>query len=244
MKAFATRVRVVAGCRLGLAILLAHFWFVPPLRAETPAKDEQLLKEQLDKARQEIERLKAENARLRGETPSSNPVPPAPVPPPPPPNPPSAGPSTPGPVAPLPSPQPAGTTVVVPAPIAEGTRVTANQLLADYRGSAIGGDARYKGRRIQVEGTVRSFKKLFASMLWDVQLEAGDALGVLRCRVTFPGISDFRGEGSSILEGRRPFRAWKQLLFKGDKVVLEGRCEGLDGATIEFRECRPVGSGS
>lgn len=242
MKAFATRVRVVAGCRLGLAILLAHSWFVPPLRAETPAKDEQLLKEQLDTARQEIERLKAENARLRGETAPSNPVPPAPAVPPPL-NPPSAVSPSPGPAAPVPAPQPLASTVVVPAPIAEGTRVTASQLLADYRVSAIGGDARYKGRRILVEGTVRSFKKLFASMVWDVQLEAGDALGVLRCRMTFPGISDFRGEGSSILEGRRPFRAWKQLLSKGDTVVLEGRCEGLDGATIEFRECRPLNSG-
>lgn len=230
---------------MGSVLLLGTCLLVGRVHGQAPAPTAPSgLQEELEKARREIERLQAENARLRGErnaAPATPDLAPTPVPPPTPaviaaPTPPSAVPPpiTGGLV------QPASGLIVLPAPVADGETVRVEQLLADYRASAVGGDARYKGRRLRLAGTVRSFKKVFVSMSWDVQLEAGDALGVVRCRTTFPGISDFRGEGGSILEGRRPFRAWQTLLSKGDPVVLEARCEGLDGAVIAFKEGRPV----
>jgi len=203
----------------------------------SPAQQEKQLREDLEKARQEIERLKEENARLKGTPPSAVPAPtttvaPKAIPP-------SSRPANDVPSVTAPGVTPTPSTVAVPAPVADGALVTAMQLLADYSASAVGGDARYKGRRFRIEGTVRSFKKVFVAMGWDVHLEGQDTLGSIRCRVSFPGISDFRGEGTSILEGRRPFREWKPLLAKGEKTVLEGVCLGMDDGAIVFRECRP-----
>ncbi|MBL9126603.1 MAG: hypothetical protein JNL97_03095, partial [Verrucomicrobiales bacterium] len=149
------------------------------LRAQEPTPRERELLRELDDARREIERLRTELGRLQG-TPSapdatrrvapsaSDPAPQARTP-----------------VAPAPgAAAPAGQGIVLPAAVAEGSRVTAAELLADYRASGLGGDARYKGRRFEVAGTVRTFKKVFASLTWEVELEAGDALGLIRCRVS------------------------------------------------------------
>ena len=240
MKANRTRTRMVFAVMAGTSWALVgggHGLGPSALAQTSPAQHERQLREDLEKARQEIERLKEENARLRGTPPAVVPTQPPPeVPKSIPPAPKSAGqvpPTAAPPVTPTPS------TVAVPAPVADGAVVSAMQLLADYSASAIGGDARYKGRRFRIEGTVRSFKKVFVAMGWDVHLEGQDTLGTIRCRVSFPGISDFRGEGASILEGRRPFREWKPLLAKGDKTVLEGVCLGMDDGAIVFRECRP-----
>lgn len=241
---------LVGGILFSMAVVLASGLPGNTSRAQTGPTSEQVLKEELEKARHEIERLKEENARLKGkekegaralpENPNRIAVPSVPPP---------SSPAVPATTSSAVGPGPSGSnavvggggagTVVVPAPIAEGEKVTAEQVLADYRTSAVAGDARYKGRKFRVEGPVQSFKKVFAGMTWDVRIQSQEKLGVLRCRVTFPGVSDFRGEGGSILEGRRPFREWQLLLAKGENFAFEGTCEGLDGAVIVFKDARP-----
>lgn len=231
MKPFPSPAQLVATCGMGFLLLLGLGLFPVDLGAQVPSAREMELERELEKARREIEALKAEIRGLRGETavpPTPRPVVVEQVPG-------ASASASQGLVVPKTSgPVESG----LPTPVPEGGRVEVATLLADYRASGWGGDAKYRGRRFEIAGTVRSFKKVFASMTWEVELEAGGALGLVRCRVTFPGISDFRGEESPILEGRKPFRAWESLISRGGPVVLAGRCDGMDGAVIQFRECR------
>ncbi|MBL9134697.1 MAG: hypothetical protein JNK85_02465 [Verrucomicrobiales bacterium] len=195
------------------------------------ADDARKLKEELEKVRRENELLRQENERLKGSVTS-----------------PSASPAPVVPPAPSASPTPTvGTsgagarTVVIPAPVADGTRVAVAELLADYQTSALAGDAKYKGRRLQIEGQVDSFKKGFIGLSWTVQLKAADRLGAVRCKTSFPGISDFRpSPNGRLLEGRRPFKPWHVLLQQDQTVVLEGICDGIDDSVVVMEDCKPV----
>lgn len=234
MRSFAWR-RVV-GWKLSpivLSLVLAAGW-LPPALGQDATGEEKALREELEKARREIERLREENARLKGgqtSVPATSPAPAAPG------------------VGAIPVSSPvavpaavSGGTVVLPAPAAEGSLVSLEQLLAEYQTSALAGDARYKGRRFRIEGKVHDFKKAFVGLGWTVHLKAGDRLGLARCQVSFPGISDFKpSTNNAILEGRRPFQEWNVLLQRGQPVVFEGVCEGIDDAVVSFRNCRPAG---
>ncbi len=217
---------------LGLiALVLAGI--LTPARAQNTPDSVDALRRELINAREEIRQLREENARLRGERPAAPASALTPVA------------TAAGPFVPAPTPASASSSaapvVVLPAPMAEGSAVTVDQLLADYRVSALAGDARFKGRRLRVSGTVHSFKKAFVGLGWTVQMKATDQLGMVRCQVQFPGISDFRPYPPTlILEGRRPFREWRPLLQQGEKAEFEGVCEGIDEAVIAFRECKPV----
>lgn len=223
-------------------ILVLLFAAVPQVgfTQATDGDDARRLRDELDKARREIQSLRDENARLKGQSPSVGAPAPAAtsgVTP-------AAGPSagTTAPVAPVANGVvvPPGS-VVLPAPVAEGVMVTVAELVDSYRTSPLAGDARYKGRRFRVEGKVRSFKKPFVGMVWTVQLEGADRLGLVRCPLSFPGISDLRESGNGrILEGRRPFRDWQVMLEQGQTVVVEGECTGIDDAVIGFKNCRPA----
>lgn len=234
---------VVARGLANWAVLLVLTFFAGGLGARSASADEvKQLREELAKARQEIQVLREENARLKGTSVQAPGAPASPA----------------GVVAvPVPAPgvgvaAPSGVvsaspgvaapgTITVPAPIAEGASVTVEQLLGEYRTSTLAGDARYKGRRFRLEGTVRSFKKTFAGMSWVVELQGGDRLGLVRGTVGFPGISDFQpAQGGRVLEGRRPFKAWQKLLEIGDRFTVEGLGAGVDGAVVVLKDCRPV----
>ncbi|MCC7377644.1 MAG: hypothetical protein IT581_23485 [Verrucomicrobiales bacterium] len=201
------------------------------------ADDSRTLKEELEKVRRENEILRQENARLKGAAPAAVPVAPAVSV-----STPSAAPASP--VTPA-----AGTaavggarTVVIPAPVEEGSRVTMEELLSDYQTSSMAGDAKYKGRRFRIEGQVDSFKKAgFIGMNWAIQLKAKDRLGAVRCKTSFPGISDFRpSPNGRLLEGRRPFKAWQVLLQQDQAIALEGVCEGIDDSVVVMKDCEPA----
>jgi hypothetical protein len=193
-------------------------------RAADPAGQDQL-RDELRRARQEIQALREENARLRGAAPAAPAAPPAVA--------------APG----LPAAPAAGTpvTIVALAPLAEGEGVTLDRLVADYRQSALAADARYQGRRFRLAGTVDGFKKPFVGAVWGVTLRSGDAFGRVQADVGFPGISDFRlAAGDTELWGRRPFRAETLLARVGGELTLEGVCEGLDDGVIRFKKARPA----
>lgn len=212
-------------------------------RAQDSAAEVRQLRRELEEARRQIQVLQEENARLRAGQGQVIPALPTGAPSP------SVVPSansvgTPS-TSPLVAPGPSPGTLVVPAPLPDGTLVTVEQLLADYSASALAGDARYKGRRLRVQGKVEGFEKVFVRLNWIVELQAPDRLGAVRAQVTFPGISDFRpSESAGVLEGRRPFKAWQVLLRRGETVVLEGVCEGIRDAVIVLKDARPAAAGS
>lgn len=201
------------------------------------ADDARKLKEELEKVRRENELLRQENARLKGAAGSPTAAPAAPAVP----ATSSAPAATPN-VANTGVPQGAGTrTLVIPKPVADGTKVDVAELLSDYQTSALAGDAKYKGRRLQIQGQVDGFKKGFIGLTWTIQLKAADRLGGVRCKTSFPGISDFRpSPNGRLLEGRRPFKAWQVLLQQDQAVVLEGICEGIDDSVVVMEDCKPV----
>lgn len=234
-QAFELAPRFAVGVRV-LALLILT---VPPLASAAAESNQvQRLQEELDRAKTEIERLREENARLRGEVPpppSSTPASLAPAR--------TTVPSTP---VPSPAPYPAGVrqpvapAVQLPAPV-ENELVPIEQLVNDYRTSTLGADARYRGATFRLQGAVQSFRKVFAGMNWHVQLQGDDPLGVARCTVTFPGISDFQvSSDEKSLLGRRPFKPWHSLIAVGERCVVQGTCEGLKESSIVMRDCRLV----
>lgn len=220
------------GLWLALVFLAVPALLGPGVRAQSTDAETRALREELEKARLEIQQLKEENARLRGTAPVAAPVAQdAAVAA-------AAVPARQG--AAGAAPANAGA-ITLPAPVAQGELVTVEQVLADYRASALAGDAKYKGQRLRVRGVVQGFKKNFAGLSWAVNLSSGDKLGLVRCIVSFPGISDYRPatESARILEGRRPFREWQVLLQQGEPITFEGVCTGIDDAVVVFKECRP-----
>lgn len=193
------------------------------------------LREELRQAREEIRLLREENARLRGGTPPSAPasvsvpVTGSPAP--------GGGVATSGPAS-TGIVVPAGS-VVMPPPIEEGASVTVEQLLSEYRQSTLAGDARYKGRRFRLEGTVRGFKKTFGGLTWIVELQSEGQLGLVRCSFSVPGFSDYRA-GDRVLEGRRPFKAWERVLVVGERLKIEGTGAGVNDAMVVMKDCRPA----
>lgn len=201
------------------------------------ADDSRKLKEELEKVRRENELLRQENARLKGAAPVAVPVAPAISV-----STPNAAPTSPATPTAVSASAASARTVVIPAPIEEGSRVTMEEILSDYQTSSLAGDAKYKGRRFRLEGQVDSFKKAgFIGMNWAIQLKAKDRLGAVRCKTSFPGISDFRpSPNGRLLEGRRPFKAWQVLLQQDQAIALEGVCEGIDDSVVVMKDCEPA----
>lgn len=197
------------------------------LGAQAPSEVERLRME-LEQARQEIQQLREENARLRslgGVSPVSVPA--------------TGGVEVPVAATSGQTPAVGWSASALPAPVAEGSLVSMDQLLADYGANALVADARYRGRRIRLEGTVHGFKKVFVGMTWVVLLQADHRLGQVRATVNFPGISDFRvSADDKRLEGRRPFKAWQTLVEVGRPMELEGTVEGLDGSVILVKDAK------
>lgn len=193
------------------------------LAAETPGTDEnQRLRQELERAQQQIRQLQDENTRLRGTRAPA--IAPAAVS-----APPAAGAT------------PVSVTVITMPPLAEGETVTVDQLLADYRQSTLAADSRYKGRRFLVRGTVEQIEKIFAMLQFEVSFRGEDPLARVRTRLSFPGVSDVRQTPDlRELYGRKPFKAERLLLRSGEEFAFEGECEGLDNGVLRFRKAQPA----
>lgn len=233
--------RFVTSFMRNLAGALLLFAALPELRAAdepTTADESRRLRQEIERAQQQILQLQDENARLRGIQATAVPVvaPPAStatLPP--------AGGSSSVAVASGAGATPVSVTVVTMPPLAEGETVTVDQLLADYRQSTLAADSRYKGRRFLVRGTVGQIEKVFVVLQFDVTLRGQDPLARARTRMTFPGISDVRlTPDQRELYGRKPFKAERLLLRLGEEILFEGECEGLDNGVLHFRKAQPV----
>lgn len=199
-----------------LAALLLLAAVTGPVVSADEADD---LRRELERARQRIQQLEEENARLRGAAPPAAMVSPAPA---------AGG-------------TPATFTVVTLPPLAEGEVVTLDRLFADFRQSQLAADTRYRGRTLRVRGTVERIAKVFAMMQFEVTLRGEDPVGRAQANVTFPGISNVRlTPNGRELHGNRPFKA-EQVLLRADEVFeFEGEFVGLEGGVLRFRKARPV----
>lgn len=215
-----------SGRWMGWMTIAAMGWWGAGVLGAQGLSEVERLRSELEQARQEIQALRKENARLRGEGTDSSAA--ALV---------TAGGVVPG-LAPTGvTPTVASSGLILPAPVAEGSTITIDQLLADYGASAMAAEARYRGRRIRLEGTAQGFRKVFVGMTWGVLLQADNRLGQVRASVHFPGISDFRSSADEKrLEGRRPFKAWQTLVEVGQPIVVEGVVEGLDGSVVVVKD--------
>ncbi len=223
--------RRLAGYLTTLVMLAVFAASVVTGKAQAVADEVRQLRDELTKARQEIQALREENVRLKGGAAAAASGVPAAV---------GAGPAASSGASRSAS---GAVTITIPAPVAEGTSVGVEQLLGEYRTSTLAGDARYKGRKFRLEGDVHSFKKNFVGLGWIVEIQGGDRLGLVRCHLSFPGLSDFQPmQGGRVLEGRRPFREWHKILGVGDRLVVEGVGAGVDGAVVVLKDCHPVDS--
>jgi hypothetical protein len=109
-------------------------------------------------------------------------------------------------------------TVGVPLDRANAVAVTATQLVAAYEANEAAADAKYKGKTVEVTGTIETIDKRYDDYI-DVVLQAaqpkGDAPGK-----EIDGLDDVTcklvvGENAKALE-----------LEKGKKVTVIGRCDG------------------
>ncbi len=205
--------------------------------AETVSEVQQL-RLQLQKAREEIEALRLENTRLKAVLgPATNgPVPVAP-------------PSAP-PLRPVRNPSwtehrprlPAlSEPERLPAPIEEGSLVEADQLLTDYHASVAAADARYRGRRIRVEGEPTRLAKTFVTGVCVVRLKGRDTLGEIRCQVTLVGFAEYRiSQGNGAILGRGRTGDWQTVVRVGAQALVEGVCDGVRDDAVALRDGRVV----
>ncbi len=64
--------------------------------------------------------------------------------------------------------------------VEEVTTVTASQLFSDYKGNQVAADEKYKGKTIEISGTISTIgKDLFDTMY--VSLKTGDIIGTVQC---------------------------------------------------------------
>lgn len=64
--------------------------------------------------------------------------------------------------------------------VEEVTTVTASQLFSDYKGNQVAADEKYKGKTIEVSGTISTIGKDILDTMY-VSLKTGDIIGTVQC---------------------------------------------------------------
>lgn len=106
------------------------------------------------------------------------------------------------------------------APAEQAIAVTATKLYADYKANEISADNTYKGKLVEVSGTVDNIgKDLFDKPY--VSLKTGEIIGSVQCMLDDAAIA----EASALAEGT--------------KVTMQGRVSGLLGNVL-VKDCTLV----
>lgn len=103
------------------------------------------------------------------------------------------------------------------APAEQAIVVTAIKLYADYKANEISADNTYKGKLVEVSGTVDNIGKDILDKPY-ISLKTDDIIGSVQCML----------EDSAVTEA--------SALAEGTKVTMQGRVSGLLGNVIA-REC-------
>ncbi len=90
--------------------------------------------------------------------------------------------------------------------VEEVTTVTASQLFSDYKGNQVAADEKYKGKTIEVSGTITSIGKDILDTMY-VSLKTGDIIGSVQCMLEDSELEKAAGltQGQQItLTGEKP----------------------------------------
>jgi len=100
--------------------------------------------------------------------------------------------------------------------------VSAEQLLAEYKANEIAADEKYKGKAIEVTGTIENIGKDILDNMY-VALKSGE-------QYDFRSVQCFLGEN---------LRKEAASLSKGSRITVRGECAGMMG-TIQINDCEFV----
>jgi hypothetical protein len=98
--------------------------------------------------------------------------------------------------------------------------VSAEQLLADYEANEVAADEKYKGKRLEVTGTIDNIGKDVLDNSY-VALKTGK-------QYDFRSVQCYFDDNSVLV-----------TLSKGRRVKITGRCDGLFG-TLSLKDCKLV----
>lgn len=106
------------------------------------------------------------------------------------------------------------------APAEQAIAVTATKLYADYKANEISADNTYKGKLVEVSGTVDNIGKDILDKPY-ISLKTGEIIGSVQCMLDDDAIA----EASALAEGT--------------KVTMQGRVNGLLGNVL-VKDCTLV----
>lgn len=103
------------------------------------------------------------------------------------------------------------------APAEQAIAVTSTKLYADYKANELSADNTYKGKLVEVSGTVDNIGKDILNSPY-ISLKTGDIIGSVQCML----------DDSAVAEA--------SAMAEGTKVTMQGRVSGLMGNVI-VKEC-------
>ena len=124
-------------------------------------------------------------------------------------------------------------------PLQKGEVVDAMDLMNHYRADAPAAGKRYGARSIRVQGEVVAFEKPMFFSYYVIYLKTTERNWKVECRVYPPEVypATFTAKGGDEIVGSTSSGARTTLAKVGQKVVLEGRCNGLRDHTVTLSGC-------
>ena len=185
-------------------------------KADSVEEENIRLRKQLRETHLELERLRQENATLRGISSVGN-----------------RADSVRGPK----------TNAVEPHWTAPTTNevLTAQALIDHYRADPLGADARFKGKRFRVRGTVERIEPPHIGLTYTLFLRGTDGFGLIQCSTKSPGITAVSlSKDGQTLFGEPFFKKVVALAIIGRESTMEGTCLGLRDGRLHFDKCRTI----
>ncbi len=110
-------------------------------------------------------------------------------------------------------------------PVAAAVTVDVATLVADYKANEVRGDAKYKGKRVQVTGIVGDIKKNAFDQIY-VELGQGKQFDMETAQCHFPKESTEKAA----------------MLDKGTTITVDCKCEGKIITFVNLADCKFVGA--
>lgn len=125
-------------------------------------------------------------------------------------------------------------------PLQPGEVIAARDLVAQFKADPTGAQARYRKKQFRVRGEVAGFTATPFVRRYEVRLESPDKwLGVTGHFAYAEGCSAvYTKDGGRRLVARTGGTGESILHVVGERVVIQGRCQGLKGTEIVFTGCK------
>ena len=124
-------------------------------------------------------------------------------------------------------------------PLQKGEVVDAMDLMNHYRADPSAARKRYEAKRIQVQGEVTGFEKPLFVRPYLVHLRTTDRAWKVACTIHPPEsyAAVFTAKRGDEMVGSTTSGTRSTIVRVGQKVVIEGRCNGLRDQAISFTGC-------